>query len=122
MFDRDVDMISPFCVNQNYEGLLDEFYGIKACTLAIKAKIVYSDDKTREDMGYKDPESQIEFSLTNEEPIFSHIRNNHFNTAGPHLNKQIREIDMMMKDKSQKSIEELDKYMKKLRNMDVVNA
>ena len=122
MFDRDVDMISPFCVNQNYEGLLDEFFGIKACTLSIAAKIVYSDDKTREEMGYKDPNQTIDFSLTNEEANFSHIRNNHFNAAGPHLNKQIKEIDNMMKDKSQKSIEELDNYMKKLRNMNVVKA
>ena len=35
MIDRNVDLISPFCVNQTYEGLLDENFGIKTCTISV---------------------------------------------------------------------------------------
>jgi hypothetical protein len=28
MIDRNIDLVTPFCVNQNYEGLLDEFFRI----------------------------------------------------------------------------------------------
>jgi hypothetical protein len=47
MFDRDIDVISPFCVNQNYEGLLDEFYGIKTTSISVSNTIVYPDEEVR---------------------------------------------------------------------------
>lgn len=86
MFDRDIDMISPFCVNQNYEGLLDEFFGIQTCTIKVDNKIVYPDEKVRKEMKFKD-DGHTEFKLTSEDVVFNEIRNKHFNVAGPHLNK-----------------------------------
>ena len=29
MFDRSVDLVTPFCVQQTYEGQLDEYYDIQ---------------------------------------------------------------------------------------------
>jgi hypothetical protein len=55
MFDRDIDVVSPFCVNQNYEGLLDEFFGIRTCTIAVDNNIVYPEEKVRKEL--KLPES-----------------------------------------------------------------
>ena len=60
--------------------------------------------------------------MTNEDAIFSQIRYKHYNAAGPLLNKQIAEIQMMMQDKNQKTIQELDKFIKKLKNMNIVKA
>ena len=54
--------------------------------------------------------------------MFHDIRNKHFNSAGPHLNRQIMEISRMMGDKSQKSIQDLDNYIKKLKNMNIINV
>ena len=54
--------------------------------------------------------------------MYSDIRNKHFNRAGPILNKQIADIQRMMEDKSQRTIQELDKFIKKLKNMNVVKA
>jgi len=51
MFDRDIDVVSPFCVNQTYEGLLDEFYGISTSTISVDNKIVYPDEKVRKELG-----------------------------------------------------------------------
>lgn len=86
MIDRDVDLISPFCVNQNYEGLLDEFFTIKSCNLNVNNKIVFPDETVRKDLGLKDHES-TEFVLTSNDAVFNEIRYDHFNKAGPHLNK-----------------------------------
>jgi hypothetical protein len=91
MFDRDVDLISPFCVNQNYEGLLDEFFGIKTCSLSLDSTIVYPDEAVRKELKHKDTD-KIDFTLTSEDSIFNEIRNKHFNAAGPHLNKEIADI------------------------------
>ena len=91
MIDRDVDLISPFCVNQNYEGLLDEYFGIKTCSLQVDNKIVYPDANVRKELKLKD-DGTTDFILTNEDAMFHEIRNSHFNLAGPHLSRQIADI------------------------------
>jgi len=98
MVDRDVDLISPFCVSQSYEGLLDEFFGIKTCKLTVENKIVYPDEAVRQQLKLKE-EGLHEFDLTDNVPMFAEIRNKHFNVAGPHLNKQLADIQHMMEDK-----------------------
>lgn len=43
LIDRGVDMVSPFCINQTYEGLLDEYFKIKTCTVTVDINIVKPD-------------------------------------------------------------------------------
>ena len=50
MIDRDVDKISPFYINQTYEGILDEFFGVKTTCVTVSNKIVYADKKTRKEV------------------------------------------------------------------------
>lgn len=121
MFDRDVDLISPFCINQTYEGLLDEFFDIKTCSITVDNEIVYPDESVRKELSLQ-PNEKTDFLLTNEDVMYADIRNKHFNRAGPILNKQIADIQRMMEDKSQRTIQELDKFIKKLKNMNVVKA
>ena len=91
MFDRDIDVVSPFCVNQTYEGLLDEFYGIKTSTISVDNKIVYPDEKVRKELGQTD-DGRTDFVLSSEDNMFDTIRNKHFNVAGPHFSKAIFDI------------------------------
>jgi hypothetical protein len=49
MIDRDVDLITPFCVSRTYEGLLDEFFGIEVNSLSVANTIVYPDEKVRQE-------------------------------------------------------------------------
>jgi hypothetical protein len=86
MFDRDIDVVSPFCVNQNYEGLLDEFFGIKTCTISVENTISYPEEKVRKELKLTE-NGRTDFLLTSDDIIFNEIRNKHFNVAGPHLNK-----------------------------------
>ncbi len=86
MFDRDIDLVSPFCVNHNYEGLLDEFFGIKTCSILVENTIVYPDEKVRKELKLKDKDKTL-FELTSEDTLFHEVRNKHFNVAGKYFNK-----------------------------------
>ena len=46
IFDRNVDLITPFCSNWVYEGVLDEFFGIDFNTLVISSKLLEKESKT----------------------------------------------------------------------------
>ena len=70
-------------------------------------KIVYPDPAVRLELKLKDNDTH-EFDLTDNVPMFAEIRNKHFNSAGPHLNRQLAEIQNMMEDRNQKNIQELD--------------
>ena len=91
MFDRDIDLISPFCVNYTYEGLLDEFYGIKIGSLQVPNSVVYPDPEVRKEKNLKE-DGMHEFDLQDEAGIFAEIRNKHFNVAGGYLNNVIANI------------------------------
>jgi len=91
MFDRDCDLVSPLCVSQNYEGLLDEFFGIRTGAISVSNKIVYPDEKVRKELGHKE-DGFAELNLQAENAVYQEIRYKHFNLAGPHLNKQLVDI------------------------------
>ena len=100
---------------------MDEFFGIKTCTISVENTISHPEEKVRKEL--KLPENgRTDFILTSEDIIFNEIRNKHFNVAGPHLNKQISDIQRMMGDKNQKTIEELERFIQKLKNMNIVKA
>ena len=40
ILDRNVDMITPFCSNFIYEGLLDEYFGINFNSIKVSSKIL----------------------------------------------------------------------------------
>jgi hypothetical protein len=66
MLDRSVDLVSPFCTPQIYEGLLDEAFGISVNEMTVPTKIL---DPTMEDAG-----GFTELTLNNEEILFKEIR------------------------------------------------
>lgn len=109
MIDRDVDKISPFYLNQTYEGLLDEFFGINTTCVKVSNEIVYADQKQRKEVEDK----RIELELEDVENTFFHlssskeilIRKN--NTKSMHYlkvenvqNTEIKKIKAYDKDKS----------------------
>lgn len=53
MIDREVDLVSPFCVNQTYEGLLDEFFRIRTCSVTVDTNIITPDAQ-------KDPKIKVD--------------------------------------------------------------
>jgi hypothetical protein len=43
MIDREIDLVTPFCVNQTYEGQVDEFFRIKTCSITVDTTIIKPD-------------------------------------------------------------------------------
>lgn len=78
MIDRNVDLISPFCVNQTYEGLLDEVFKIKSCSITVDTNIIKPD-------AAKDPKAAplpptTNLLLTGDDIIYKEVRDKHFAT------------------------------------------
>jgi len=59
--------------------------------MSVENTIVYPDEKVRKELKMKD-DGRTEFLLTSEDAVFQDIRYEHFNKAGPHLNKQLADI------------------------------
>jgi hypothetical protein len=49
MIDRGIDLISPFCIQMNYEGLLDEFFGIETTYVTVDRNIMVPDTEENKD-------------------------------------------------------------------------
>lgn len=96
MIDREIDLVSPFCVNQTYEGLLDEFFRIKTCSITVDTTII------KPDAG-KEPAAPVDavktLVLTNEDEIFKDVRDKHFNTLEGVFSRKCQEIQKIVKDK-----------------------
>ena len=97
MIDREVDLVSPFCVNQTYEGLLDEFFRIRTCSVTVDTEIVTPDAQ-------KDPKSKVVdpvqvLTLTNEDETFKDVRDKHFNTLEKIFSQKCRDIQNVVKEK-----------------------
>ena len=113
IFDRNIDLITPFCSNWVYEGVLDEFFGIDFNTLIISSKLLEKESKTNTvkiDLSSKDkfytkikdynlgkirnifPERMAELNkeskdkITKEKKLEKNLLNNHINILD-HINK-----------------------------------
>lgn len=85
MFDRSVDLVSPFYIMQTFEGFMDENVGIETCKVKVDNTILYPDPKVREEL--KVPENQAtELELTSDTIIYDQVRDKHFDGVGPFIN------------------------------------
>ena len=81
IFDRRVDMVTPFCFNHTYEGIIDEFFSIEGQEVSVPTAIINPFDwAEQEKNGSKLPENTV-MNLTDEnDTIFKDLRNSHFET------------------------------------------
>ena len=90
MIDREIDLVSPFCVNQTYEGQLDEFFRIKTCSITIDTSIIKPESG-------RDPKAPplpptYTLMLTNEDDIFKDIKDKHANTLQKVFSQKVKDI------------------------------
>lgn len=93
MIDREIDLVSPFCVNQTYEGQLDEFFRIKTCSITVDTTIVKPDTakEPKDPKGAQLPPTYT-MILTNEDDIFRDVRDRHFNTLESIFSSKVKDI------------------------------
>jgi hypothetical protein len=77
MFDRTVDLISPFCVQQTYEGQIDETFGIETNSAEIDCAILNSNFKAEPGKPTKEQKK-----FTSEDIIYRQIRDKAYESLG----------------------------------------
>jgi hypothetical protein len=119
--DREIDLISPFCVNQTYEGQLDEFFRIKTCSISVDTAIIKPD--AGKDPKAPPPPATQTLILTNDDDIFKDVRDKHFNTLDKLFSQKAKDIQSILKEKDNpQSIDELEKYITKLKTMNIAKG
>ena len=62
-------------------------------------------------------------TLTNEDSIFKDVRDKHFNTLEKTFSKKVQDIQSIVREKDKpQSIDELEAYITKLKNMDIAKG
>lgn len=123
MVDREIDLVTPFCVNQTYEGLLDEFFRIRTCSITVDTGIVKPDAQKVAGEAKGKGEATQTLSLTNEDETFRDVRDKHFNTLEKTFSQKCRDIQNVVKEKdAPQSIDELEKYITKLKGMNIAKG
>jgi Sec1 family len=115
MLDRNIDLISPFCVQQVYEGLLDETFGIKTTSVTVETKLL--NPKWEKKPGESD---YTELLLNNEDFLFKEIRGMALGGLGIVTREKLKEIKEVMSEKDNPTnIKELSQYVTKVKSMNI---
>lgn len=89
MIDRSVDLISPFCVQANYEGLLDETFGVECASMTVPRTIMVPDtEENKNDNLVKD----LTVKLTNDDSLFRRVRDCSLPMLGLVTKKLLRDL------------------------------
>lgn len=117
--DRTVDLISPFCVQQNYEGLMDENFGIATANTKIMNGIL-NPSKEALEASELPSDAMVQLPLTNEDFIFKEVRNLKINSLGAVTNRKLDEINnLQSRNNKNMSIQEMAQYMEQIKKLDM---
>jgi len=72
MLDRSIDLVSPFVMQNTYEGLLDETFGIECGAMTVKRTIMTPD--TEETKKMTNLREEVTVKLSNEDSLYKSIR------------------------------------------------
>ena len=113
MMDRTVDLYTPLITQLTYEGIIDEFFGIKCATVEVDNKVL--EPETKGPTG-----NRILYLLSQEDIMFAESRDLNFNLMKEHFPKRYEEMKSLCEKKeSYKTVAEMTEYMRKLRNLKI---
>jgi hypothetical protein len=88
IFDRVVDMITPFCTQFVYEGLIDDYFGINFNSIKVNPKVL-------------EKQSQIDFiklDLSRNEKFYTKIKDYNFIEVKSFLPRRLKEHNKILED------------------------
>ena len=88
IFDRAVDMITPFCTQFVYEGLIDDYFGINFNSIKVNPKVL-------------EKQSQIDFinlDLSRNEKFYTKIKDYNFIEVKSFLPRRLKEHNKILED------------------------
>jgi hypothetical protein len=125
IIDRKVDLVTPFCIQQTYEGMLDEHFGIVATNLDVKRSIIKGDDEEeKKSIAAGEPPKIDTMSLRSDQDlIIDELRDLHFVALESKFSQRVIDIDRIIKEKDNpKNVDDLQKYIEKLKNMKITQV
>ena len=123
IFDRQVDLISPLITQLTYEGLIDEFFGIKNSSVKLSSEkfAKNQDDASLEASGEGHGSANVsvkQFPLSSSEELYCDLRDKNFNAVGPILSKKVRAVSQAFEERhTTNSVKELKSFVDKLPQM-----
>ena len=81
IFDRSVDMVTPFCTNYIYEALLDDYFSINFNTIKVPPKILEKDLK----------QEFVKIDLSRNDKFYTKIKDFHFSKIVKFLPETLKE-------------------------------
>jgi len=113
ILDRTVDLTTPVVTQLTYEGLIDEFYGIKHNTVRVPAEKFQSGDQNR-----SDDSSTKSIVLNSADELYSDLRDKNFTAVGTTLSRKAKVISAQYEERHEaKTVSELKQFVAKLPQM-----
>jgi len=125
IIDRKADLVTPFCIQQTYEGMLDEHYGINATSLDVSTSIVKgnNEEEKKAIAAGKPPPKESMGIRTDQDLIIEELRDLHFVALESKFSQRVNDIDSIIKQKDNpKNVDDLQKYIEKLKNMKITQV
>jgi len=123
MVDRSVDLISPFCMQMNYEGLLDEIFGISTTCMQADRTIIHpemTNDKGNDGQILKD---KLTIKLTNNDSLFKRVRDCSLPGLGVCTNSLLKDLQNIKDTQGDaQSIKEMSEYLTRVKQMNVAET
>lgn len=115
LLDRQIDLLSAFATQLTYEGLIDEFYGIRNNQLNMSAELFAKDKDSDGSPRTTAATENKTFILNSSESLYAELRNKNFNEVGKTLVRSAKEISAQMNAKSQEnSVQDMKRLVDKL--------
>merc|ERR1719361_1669890 len=112
ILDRQIDLISPLITQLTYEGLIDEFFGIKNSTVKLPGNKFQPAESEEGTDAQSSTNSTKQFPLNSSEELYSELRDKNFNAVGPILSRKARIISAAMEEmRVGKSVQDLKAFV-----------
>ena len=108
IFDRNVDMITPFCTNFIYEGLIDEYFGINFNSIKISSKILE-----------KEKDENIKIDLSENDKFYTNIKDYNFSEIRAYLPRRLQEHSKILEE-GKKKIDDMKKIQENLEKVKLI--
>lgn len=108
ILDRTVDMITPFCSNFIYEGLIDEYFGINFNSIKISSKILE-----------KEKEETLKIDLSENDKFYTNIKDYNFAKIRTFLPNRLKEHSKILEE-GKKKMEDMKKIQENLEKVKII--
>lgn len=104
VLDRSIDLVTPFCTQLTYHGLLDEFFKIRFTKAEVPSSVFPNNSKeTQANQQQKPQEKDGMVEVELDDVVFSEIKGQNFDALGKILPKKIEVIQNIIKDKDKRT-------------------